>query len=100
MTAEGEFIDSLGNRIQGTETALRMGGLFQDGPRLPHLSFGNLCRWKHSSRVWSAQGTFSKDGQLRKEDVWKTPAAWRAVIKDGKIAVWQVYADKSLSGRS
>jgi hypothetical protein len=41
----------------------------------------------------SAQGTFAKDGQLRKENYWKTPAAWRAVAKDGKIAVWQVYAD-------
>jgi ketosteroid isomerase-like protein len=43
----------------------------------------------------SAQGTFSnsKDGQMKKEDFWKTPSAWRAVIKDGKIAVWQVFAD-------
>jgi hypothetical protein len=41
----------------------------------------------------SAQGSFAKDGNLRKEDVWKTPAAWRAVVKDGKIALWQVFAD-------
>ena len=41
----------------------------------------------------SAEGTFSKDGKLRKEDFWKTPAAWRAVVKDGKIALWQVFTD-------
>jgi hypothetical protein len=41
----------------------------------------------------SAQGTFSKDGQIRKEDFWKTPAAWLAMVKDGKIALWQVFAD-------
>ena len=41
----------------------------------------------------SAQGTFSKDGQLRKENFWHTPAAWRAVVKDNKLALWQVYAD-------
>lgn len=28
-----------------------------------------------------------------KENFWTTPAAWRAVVKDGKIAVWQVFAD-------
>jgi hypothetical protein len=44
----------------------------------------------------SAQGTLSNPksaGQLNKEDRWATPAAWRAVVKDGKIALWQVFAD-------
>ena len=41
----------------------------------------------------SAQGTFSKDGKFQKENFWKTPAAWCAVAKDGKIALWQVFTD-------
>jgi hypothetical protein len=41
----------------------------------------------------SAQGTFSKDGALRREDFWKMPAAWRAIVKDGKVARWEVFAD-------
>jgi hypothetical protein len=41
----------------------------------------------------SAQGTFSKDGKMKKADFWNTPAAWRAVVKDGKIALRQVFAD-------
>lgn len=44
----------------------------------------------------SAQGTFvhPKDGgQIKKENSWKSLAAWRAVVKDGKIALWQVFAD-------
>ena len=24
---------------------------------------------------------------------WRIPAAWRAVVRDGQIAEWQVYAD-------
>jgi hypothetical protein len=35
----------------------------------------------------SAKGTFSKDGKLQKAAFSKTPAAWRAVVKDGKIAL-------------
>ena len=41
----------------------------------------------------TAQGTFSHKGELSKDDFWKTPAAWKAVVKNGKIALWQVYAD-------
>jgi hypothetical protein len=27
------------------------------------------------------------------ENHWNAPAAWRAVVRDGLIAEWQVYAD-------
>jgi hypothetical protein len=30
---------------------------------------------------------------MDKQNYWKTPAAWRAVVKDGRISIWQVYAD-------
>jgi ketosteroid isomerase-like protein len=94
MTAAGEFIDSLGNRIQGTEKLrAAWAGYFKMVPDYS-ISHSELFADGNTVAVFgSAQGTFSKDGQLRKEDVWKTPAAWRAVVKDGKIAVWQVYAD-------
>ncbi len=26
---------------------------------------------------------------------WRTPAAWKAVVRDGKIALWQVFADNA-----
>jgi hypothetical protein len=40
-----------------------------------------------------AEGTYSPDGQLRAENRWQTPAAFRALIEDGKVAEWRVYAD-------
>ena len=94
MTADGEFIDSLGNRIQGTEKLrAAWAGYFKMVPDYS-ISHSEILADGNTVAVFgSAQGTFSKGGQLRKEDVWKTPAAWRAVVKDGKIAVWQVYAD-------
>ena len=94
MTADGEFIDSLGNRIQGIEK-LRMAwmGYFKMVPDYS-ISHSEIFAQADTVAVFgSAQGTFSKDGQLRKEDFWKTPAAWRAVVKDNKIAVWQVFGD-------
>jgi len=94
MTTDGEFVDSLGNRLSGTEK-LRAAweGYFK---MVPDYSISHSEIFANGSTVavfgW-AQGTFSKDGQLKKENSWRMPAAWRAVVKDGKIAVWQVFAD-------
>jgi len=30
------------------------------------------------------------------EKAWKIPAAWRAIMRDGKIELWQVYADTKI----
>jgi len=94
MTAEGEFIDSLGNRLQGVQK-LRAAweGYFKMVPDYS-ISHSEILADGNSVAVFgSAQGTFAKDGELKKENFWKTPAAWRAVVRDGKIAIWQVYAD-------
>jgi len=39
------------------------------------------------------QGTYTADGKLKPENQWQTPAALRALIEDGKVAEWRVYAD-------
>ncbi len=40
-----------------------------------------------------AEGTFVQGGLLKPENHWRVPAAWRAVVRDGKVAVWQVYVN-------
>jgi ketosteroid isomerase-like protein len=122
MAADAEFIDSLGNRIQGTEK-LRSAwaGYFK---MVPDYSISHSEIFAEGATVaifGAAQGTFTKgEAGSRAEpadlgaktsesahhssagwsaaakieaNFWKTPAAWRAVVKAGKIAVWQVYAD-------
>jgi len=94
MSGDAEFIDSLGNRIQGTEK-LRAAwtGYFKMVPDYS-ISHAEVFADGNTAAIFgSAQGTFSKDGRLPKENFWKTPAAWRAVIRNGKIVLWQVYAD-------
>jgi ketosteroid isomerase-like protein len=97
MTADGEFIDALGNRVQGADKLLAAWkGYFKMVPDYS-ISHSEIFADGNTVAIFgSAQGTFvnPKDGgPPAKENFWKTPAAWRAVIKDGKIAVWQVYAD-------
>jgi len=45
-----------------------------------------------------AMGTYSTDGTLKPENHWEIPAAWKAVVADDKIKLWQVIADNSIVG--
>ena len=40
-----------------------------------------------------AGGTYSRDGALHPENRWQTPIAIRALVEDGLVAEWRVYAD-------
>jgi hypothetical protein len=40
-----------------------------------------------------AKGTLATDGKILDENKFEIPASWTAVIKDGKIDKWRVYAD-------
>lgn len=94
LTDDSAFIDSLGNRMAGQENLRKAWiGYFK---MVPDYSISHAEMFADGDTVamfGSAQGTFSKGGEMNKEDFWKTPAAWRAVVKDGKIALWQVFAD-------
>jgi ketosteroid isomerase-like protein len=94
LTPDSVFIDSLGNKMEGTEK-LRAAweGYFKMVPDYL-ISHTEIFRQGETVAMFGmAQGTYSKDGSIAKENFWKAPAAWRAVVRDGKIAVWQVFAD-------
>ncbi len=94
LTPDSVFVDSLGNRVKGAQKMRpAWEGYFKMVPDYSITHSEILSNGDTVAMFGSAQGTFSKDGQLKKEDSWKTPAAWHAVIKDGKIAMWQVFAD-------
>jgi len=42
-----------------------------------------------------ASGTFQSQND-RKENYWRLPASWKATLKNGKINLWQVYADSKI----
>jgi ketosteroid isomerase-like protein len=94
LTPDSVFIDSLGNRIEG---AAKMRPAWEAYFKMvPDYRVSHSEIFANADTVaifGTAQGTFSKDGKLRKEDFWQAPAAWRAVVKAGKIALWQVYVD-------
>jgi len=94
LSPDSVFIDSLGSRVRGLEK-LRAAwqGYFK---MVPDYGISHDEVFNHGDTVamfGSARGTYSPDGQIRKENFWTTTAAWRASVRDGKIALWQVFAD-------
>lgn len=87
MTPDHTFIDSLGNRVSGA-TSMQAGwrGYFAICPdytiRIDHL----ISQEAIALATGEAGGTINGIA-------WKTPAAFRAIIREDKVAEWQVFAD-------
>ena len=94
MTEDHVFLDGLGNRMQGKE-AMRKAwtGYFRMFPdyRVSHTDI--FSRGDVVAAFGTAEGTLAVKEQLSKENHWSVPSAWRAVVENGLIAEWQVYAD-------
>jgi hypothetical protein len=90
------FVDSLGNVIRGRETICAgWKGYFAWFPDY-EISIKKVFHDGNEIALFgTARGTYCVDGNLLKENKWEIPAAWRAVVKDGLIAEWQVCADNS-----
>lgn len=41
----------------------------------------------------TARGTYSVEDGLSEENSWEIPAAWKAVVKNGHVTEWHVFAD-------
>jgi hypothetical protein len=46
--------------------------------------------------VGFAEGTFKGLKTENNINYWQLPAAWKAMIENGKIKLWQVYADTKI----
>ncbi|MGO9777235.1 MAG: nuclear transport factor 2 family protein [Terracidiphilus sp.] len=94
MTPEHRFIDSLGGITEGREV-MRAGwaGYFRMVPDYTIDIEETYCAGPVVVMLGVARGAYTADGHLSADNRWQTPAALRAVIEDGKVAEWRVYAD-------
>jgi ketosteroid isomerase-like protein len=94
LTEDSVFVDSLGNRVEGpAQLRGAWEGYFKMVPDYTISHEEILANENVVAMFGMAEGTFSRGGQKKPENVWKTPAAWKAIVKNGKIALWQVFAD-------
>jgi ketosteroid isomerase-like protein len=107
MTPEHCFTDSLGNVARGRESMRQAWTLyFQMVPDYSLAIDETYAQGAAVVMLGTAQGTYSHafetvqqtgmptpDGTSKQAQRWQTPAAVRALIEDGKVAEWRVYAD-------
>ena len=88
-TADHVFIDTLGSQVSGHERLEQAwAGYFSIFPDYRI----DLEAVASQNAVVIACGFASATHAASKKS-WRIPAAWRAVLRNGQIAEWQVYAD-------
>jgi ketosteroid isomerase-like protein len=100
MTPDHTFIDGLGNKFTGVAN-LRKGwaSYFSWFPDYAISHEEILGNGQIVLLTGSARGTYAAGSKLPKENHWETPAAWKAVVRNGQIAEWHVYADNQPARR-
>ena len=87
MTADHLFVDSLGNRVRGAAS-------MQSGWR---GYFATCPDYRvRVETMLAGAGTVLASGEARGTidgTPWQTPAAWQAIVHEGQIAEWRVFAD-------
>ena len=81
------FVDSLGNRVVGAKS-------MEAGWR----GYFSMCpdywiRADHAMAEGETMLVAGEAGGSINGESWRTPAAWRIVIRDGSVVEWQVFAD-------
>ena len=94
MTDDHVFIDSLGRKVHGRK-AMRAAweGYFRMVSNYRISAKQTLVSRNTVVILGTASGSYIASSNAAPVGEWLTPAAWRAVVRQGRLAEWQVYAD-------
>jgi ketosteroid isomerase-like protein len=94
MTDGHIFIDSDGTRQTGKDGLRRTWrDYFTMVPDYRIHIEEALARGETVALLGEAEGTFAHEGRLEPENHWRVPAAWRVVVKAGRVFIWQLYVN-------
>jgi len=95
MRPDFRFVDALGSEIRGANQMRKAWtSYFRWFPDYKIHQEEILPKGNLVACFGTARGTYCFEGELRKENAWEVPAAWKAVVRGARIAEWRVYADK------
>lgn len=94
MTADHLLVDSLDQRLRGRDPIRRAWtGYFQMVPDYRVVVRETLVDGNTVVAIGEARGQCVTAPGGAPLGEWRTPAAWRALVRQGRIAQWRVYAD-------
>jgi ketosteroid isomerase-like protein len=83
-----EFVDAFGGIVTAEKLAEAWAGYFAFMPRYGIEIDEIICDGDVASVFGQAWGGLNDAAKS-----WRRPAAWRARVKNGRVALWQVYVD-------
>ena len=94
MTEDHLFVDSDGAEVRGRESMRRSWVQYFRMMSHYHIEVTEtFCEAGTVILVGTASGACAADGTATAASHWTVPAAWRAVVRDGRVAVWQVFVN-------
>jgi len=94
MAEDHVFIDSLGQTMRGRATMQKNWQSYYAFCPDYCVSHDDIFQNGNMVAVFgAASGTINVNGKALPQNKWRTPAAWRAVVEDGLVREWRVYAD-------
>lgn len=94
MTDDHTFVDALGHAVHGRE-AMRAAwrAYYAHCPDYDVTCEKILADGNVVAAFGTAGGTIVVNGELPPENQWRIPAAWMAIVENGLVKEWRVYAD-------
>jgi len=87
------FVDAHGNRIVGREMMIIGWRAYFE--MFPDYSI-EVNEIFDQDDIFAMFGFAGGSFKGQSESSWKLPAAWKAIVKDGRVALWQVFADTKI----
>ncbi|MBN1765450.1 MAG: AAC(3) family N-acetyltransferase [Sedimentisphaerales bacterium] len=95
MTENHTFIDADGSENTGRQD-MKNGwrGYFDMIPDFKITIHDSFERDNMVILIGSCTGTFIEQGELKPENHWQVPAAWRVIVENNQVAIWQLFASQ------
>ncbi len=92
MAPDFRFVDELGQELRGRDRmSASLSAQFSKFPDYHVVIRDHLAMGATVALFGTASGTRAGPGAARER--WALPVAWRAVVREGQVAEWQVYTD-------
>jgi ketosteroid isomerase-like protein len=94
MSDDHTFIDAHGNQVRGKEKMIAgWRGYFEWFPDY-YIEVTDVL--EDSEPTVAMFGFAGGSFKGKQSESWRLPAAWKAMVKDGSVTLWQVFADTKI----
>jgi ketosteroid isomerase-like protein len=93
MSDDHRFIDAHGNEVVGKEKMTAGWRGYLEWFPVYAIEVNEIFEQDDTFAMFGFAGGSYKG---RAEASWRLPAAWKAIVKDGRVALWQVFADTKI----